>query len=603
VKNFQHIQKAGYLVLKLFGGTRTQSECVELMTSHIILHGPAVAEVNFLSGKVFQLDPKKMKFRDRWPACILFEDFVCVLQVLKSPIFRVGLKCNRVFLKINTSPMGDTDVFLDKPIGKQFFEEVASSTINNYRRIRNDPDFWFGKIFSGKSMRDGMFQYMLENGIPQIAVAYYMNHFYDGNGCIPGKSSNMEHYIMDPLKHEVRQRLALFVSMGPMPYPKDDKTFAKLLKQAMSSARPGVPANGILNPVFRRFPHAFAAGTKYMTRQQQTFHLKASSKVDESFHFDSCAENNRNPFQPDTKVTSKVGTGSAQPPNHASPPGNHSYLSFKHDSDFSGNPFMTKETSKATTGFNTQPNRASLLGNQSFSSIKNDGHSKEQISQHGNPFEIYVDSSMSIINLVSDSSSNGMRSLPTNMISLALDSTRTSDSSYAQTITSSTDDICTKAADAPITPVKPPPVHQQSLANTTGLWPNLPSNVNFTPPRKGNDATPPPSEELSRHKQQVARTRAQWQWCASRFRMQQVQHQLQPVVPPQTVVPTMYQARQYLANLINPDFHACDHLCPTFGMYTHCPVLMQHYAAGHPIFLLGDNQKIAVFEGKFYSFA
>ena len=33
-------------------------------------------------------------------------------------------------------------------------------------------------------MRDGMFQYMLENGIPQIAVAYYMNHFYDGNGCM-----------------------------------------------------------------------------------------------------------------------------------------------------------------------------------------------------------------------------------------------------------------------------------------------------------------------------------------------------------------------------------------------------------------------------------
>ena len=79
----------------------------------------------------------RMKFRDRWPACILFEDFVCVLQVLTSPIFRVGLKCNRVFLKINTSPMGDTDVFLDK------VSVSASPTPRRHRFLPRTPEIIF----------------------------------------------------------------------------------------------------------------------------------------------------------------------------------------------------------------------------------------------------------------------------------------------------------------------------------------------------------------------------------------------------------------------------------------------------------------------------
>jgi len=116
----------------------------------------------------------------------------------------------------------------------------------------------------------------------------------------------------------------------------------------------------------------------------------------------------------------------------------------------------------------------------------------------------------------------------------------------------------------------------------------------------------PPFEELARHKQQVASTRAQWQWCSSKFHMRMLQDDLQPLQPPLTRVPTIQDAKQYLVNLVNPDFHACDHICPTFRMYTHCPVLMQQYARGYPVFImsggsLNSNQKVAVYQGKLFS--
>ena len=46
--------------MRLFGGTRTRAECDELLAQQVLVHGPAVAEVDILDGKVFRtLDPKK----------------------------------------------------------------------------------------------------------------------------------------------------------------------------------------------------------------------------------------------------------------------------------------------------------------------------------------------------------------------------------------------------------------------------------------------------------------------------------------------------------------------------------------------------------------
>mmetsp|Transcript_32370 Transcript_32370/g.47357 ORF Transcript_32370/g.47357 Transcript_32370/m.47357 type:complete len:196 (+) Transcript_32370:197-784(+) len=135
-------------------------------------------------------------------------------------------------------------------------------------------------------------------------------------------------------------------------------------------------------------------------------------------------------------------------------------------------------------------------------------------------------------------------------------------------------------------------------ASVCGLWIGLPSNTVFSPPAKDQE----------KHNRLTNATQAEWNCLLAMFWKLLQQKRLEPVSSQDLLkiisVPTMRQAKFFLKNLVSVDYHACNDFCQQFAFFTHCPVLMQVYSLGEPIFIKGvphfDSKKFVLYQDQFY---